>query len=70
MLTENQRTNEGRCVLAIDSVCEGQAVCVHHVLGRGVSGDDPRYLVASCKACNDHVGKPGPSIRPKKVSQW
>lgn len=70
VLAENQRTNNGNCTLHIDGVCEGQATAVHHVLGRAVTGDDPRYLVAACKACNEHIGKPGPSIPHKRVSNW
>jgi len=31
---------------------------VHHVRGRAVTGDDPRYLVGSCPACNVAVGDP------------
>lgn len=30
----------------------------HHVLGRKVTGDDPRYIVAACQHCNLKVGDP------------
>lgn len=71
VLEENRRTNGGRCVLAIPGVCTGMATCVHHTVGRAVSGDDPRYLVASCKACNLHVGEPAKHTpKPRRVSNW
>lgn len=38
--------------------CEGHMAQVHHVRGRAVTGDDPRYLVGSCPACNLAVGDP------------
>lgn len=63
--------NDGRCRLAIPDVCEGQAVQVHHTVGRAVSGDDPRYLQATCKACNQHVGEPRKhEPQPKIRSRW
>jgi len=30
----------------------------HHTLGRNVTGDDPRHIVASCSGCNAHIGSP------------
>lgn len=70
VLAENLRTNKGRCTLRLRG-CIGQADTVHHVLGRGVTGDDPRYLVATCRACNLRVGEPGQgSPSPKRVSRW
>lgn len=60
-----------RCQIKLRRVCTGQATCVHHVLGRAITGDDPRYLVASCAPCNGAVGQPGRnSPPPRKVSQW
>lgn len=44
---------------------------VHHV--RGVSfGDDPRYLVGACPACNAAVGDPGKAVDPDcvPVTAW
>lgn len=72
VLEENRRTNGGRCALAIPGVCTREATCVHHTVGRAISGDDPRYLVASCQPCNQHVGEPSrqPSPQPKKISEW
>lgn len=44
----------------------------HHTLGRGLTGDDPRYIVGSCRPCNQHIGDPtrvpDPPARP--VSTW
>ncbi|WP_410669143.1 hypothetical protein [Amycolatopsis sp. cmx-4-68] len=72
VLEENRRTNGGRCAVGVPGVCTGgQATCVHHTQGRDVTGDDPRYLVASCRACNLHIGQPSKrSPRPRKVSKW
>lgn len=63
--------NHGRCRLAIAGVCKGRATHVHHTLGRSVTGDDPRYLLASCEPCNLHVGNP--QVRrpqPRRVTRW
>lgn len=46
------------CQLKIDGICTTRATCVHHTLGRSITGDDPRYLTASCDPCNLHVGDP------------
>jgi 5-methylcytosine-specific restriction endonuclease McrA len=70
ILADNQRTNQGRCTLHIPGVCTGQADQVHHVLGREVSGDDPAYLAAVCRACNLKAGQPGRRTKPKRVSKW
>jgi len=71
VLDENQRTNDGRCTLELPGVCAGQADTVHHTLGRAVTGDDPRYLVAVCKACNLKVGEPRRSSPPHRpVTSW
>ncbi len=59
-----------RCRLRHD-VCTKVATCVHHVLGRTATGDDPRYLVASCQPCNLKVGDPAthkPKFRPQ--TRW
>lgn len=71
ILDENLRTNQGRCTLQLEDVCTGQANTAHHVLGRAVTGDDPRYLVAACMACNLKVGEPKRSSPPhRRVSRW
>ncbi len=38
--------------------CTYVATAVHHTVGRQVSGDDPRYLVAACQPCNTKIGDP------------
>jgi 5-methylcytosine-specific restriction endonuclease McrA len=60
-----------RCRLRLEG-CTGQAECVHHVHGRGVTGDDERFLVASCTNCNLRVGDPTKNREPnpKKVTRW
>lgn len=70
ILLANARENKGRCTLRIEGVCTGQADQVHHVKGKRY-GDDPRWMVATCKACNLHVGDPS-RISPehKRVSRW
>lgn len=71
VLAANAQDNGGRCVVGIAGVCQGEASCVHHTQGRAVTGDDLRYLVASCKACNGHIGEPSRhNPRPKKISDW
>ena len=85
VLAENQRTNAGRCTLAIPGVCTGPATEVHHVLGKA-GGDALPALAASCKACNLHIGRPDrhpaschcgyglkqrrTSPQPRRVSRW
>jgi hypothetical protein len=72
VLADNLVENQGRCQVAIEGVCTGdQADTVHHQLGRAVTGDDPRYLVACCRACNLHIGEPkNNSPQHKRVSDW
>lgn len=51
--------------------CNGKGECVHHTRGRGVTGDDERYLVSSCTPCNTAIGDPttkDPTPRP--YSSW
>lgn len=51
--------------------CTGRATHVHHTLGRAATGDDVRYLVASCPTCNLEAGDPTKkNPRPKKISKW
>jgi hypothetical protein len=50
------------------------ATHVHHTHGRGVTGDDPAYLVASCRSCNLTIGDPTrPDVAdpaPRPHTQW
>ena len=54
--------------------CTKRAAHAHHTLGRAVTGDDVRYIVASCRACNLFIGRPKPPPddppKPKHVSRW
>jgi hypothetical protein len=59
VLEANRLENGGRCTLAIPYVCTGTADTLHHTLGWAVTGDDPRYMEATCAACNGVVGEPG-----------
>lgn len=72
ILAKNQRENSGRCQLGIPGVCTRVATVVHHTLGKSVTGDDPRYQVATCARCNQHVGDPMASPDPPAVgvTQW
>jgi hypothetical protein len=36
----------------------------HHTRGRALTGDNPDFIVASCKACNLHIGDPTTGIQP------
>lgn len=63
VLEENLVTNGGRCTLQIPTVCTLTADTGHHTEGREITGDDPRFVVATCKACNLHIGHP-PSHDP------
>jgi 5-methylcytosine-specific restriction endonuclease McrA len=49
------------CRIGLPGICAGVADCVHHVLGRSVTGDDPRWLQAACTPCNLAIGQPGRS---------
>jgi hypothetical protein len=33
-------------------------VHAHHTMGRGRTGDDPRYIVGACEPCNLAIGDP------------
>jgi hypothetical protein len=63
-----------RCQLRVTNRCTHHATQVHHTLGREVTGDDPRFLVASCASCNatlrDHpeLGVTDPEPTPR--TRW
>jgi 5-methylcytosine-specific restriction endonuclease McrA len=46
-----------RCKLQLAG-CTRIATTAHHIYGKAATGDDPRYLVAACQACNLKVGDP------------
>lgn len=55
-----------RCQLKLDG-CLRKASTAHHTVGKAITGDDPRYLVAACQPCNLKVGDPSkadPEPRP------
>lgn len=57
VLAANNAANGGRC--QVREKCDGaQATVVHHTVGRRVTGDDPRFLAASCAPCNLAIGDP------------
>ena len=71
VLHTNLVENQGVCQVGIKGVCTQVANTVHHVLGRAVTGDDPRYLVAVCGACNRAIGEPKHnSPQHRRVSEW
>lgn len=59
----------GRCRLGLPG-CTVIADCVHHTIGRKVSGDDPAHLVSACTSCNLAVGEPKGDPEPKRATQW
>jgi len=70
VLLDNRVHNEGRCTLHIPGVCTGQATQVHHTRGKAY-GDDPKYLMAVCQACNNAIGDPTKNNpQPKPQSNW
>jgi len=72
VLAANMAENGGKCGLQIRGTCEGMADQVHHVLGRAISGDNPKHLMAVCGPCNRKVGQPkgAPSPTPRPTSRW
>lgn len=71
VLAENRRLNGSRCQAGVAGVCTGWAEQVHHTKGRAVTGDDPRFLVATCQACNLALGDvTAASPEPRPVTKW
>lgn len=49
------------CKLPIDPALrkpDPMSAEVHHLVGRAQSGDDPRYLIATHRQCNNQAGDP------------
>lgn len=44
----------------------------HHTLGKSVTGDDPRHIVAACAPCNLHIGDPTKAGDPpgRSATRW
>lgn len=58
VLEDNRIQHGGLCRANVVGVCREVATHVHHTLGRNVTGDDPRFMVATCGPCNLHIGDP------------
>lgn len=60
------------CQIRRAKTCTQVADCVHHVVGRAISGDDPDYLVAACTPCNLALGEPSQNSdpEPRRMTQW
>lgn len=58
------------CKLKVAGVCTTKATHVHHTIAREIAGDDPKHLLASCEACNLHVGDPRRHDPPPRVNAW
>ena len=60
-----------RCQVQLPGVCTVDATVVHHTRGKGVTGDDPRFMVASCAECNGKIGEPATHApQPRRVTKW
>jgi hypothetical protein len=61
-----------QCMVKVPGVCTHVATCVHHVLGRSITGDDPSHMVASCTECNLSIGDPttAPDPPPTPATKW
>lgn len=43
----------------------------HHVLGRRVTGDEDRYIITACRACNLGMGDPSAADpAPRPTTRW
>ncbi len=83
VLQANRLSNAGRCTVRVgalcprhhrrcEGICTGVATQAHHTRGKR-HGDDPRYIVASCAACNGHVGDPAtytPNLARPNPVRW
>lgn len=61
------------CQIRIPGVCTQHATHVHHTKGKAITGDNPNFLVASCQACNLHIGDPTQQKhdpKPQPRSNW
>lgn len=55
----------GLCQLRLPG-CTIVAEQVHHTRDRLIYGDDPAYLVAACRRCNNKIGDPTKAKTPQK----
>lgn len=73
VMADNLATTGGRCTLAIPGICTVRATQAHHTLGYYVTGDDARYMQATCAECNNKVGDPRRAAakpQPKRLTSW
>lgn len=64
------RRDRYRCQLGHPG-CTTAATEAHHTRSRALVGDDPAFLVASCRACNLAEGEPGSKDpRPSPRTRW
>lgn len=63
-----------RRLIVTSTACTGgtpELLQVHHVLGRAATGDNPRFLITSCRACNLATGYPATvDPRHKTMTDW
>jgi hypothetical protein len=70
VLAANKAERGGVCALMLAG-CTGLATCVHHVAGKDVTGNDSKWLVASCTHCNTTAGDPRrTAVGHKVVTEW
>lgn len=61
------------CQIQLAGTCTTLADCVHHTIGRALTGDDPEWMVAACTPCNLKIGDPTtrpPDPQPRRMTQW
>lgn len=58
-----------RCRLQLDG-CTTVATHAHHTQPRELVGDDPRYLLGACRACNLKLGDPRKLDPMPRPGQW
>ena len=63
--------NDGHCDVVVSKKahrCRGDGMVnvthAHHTKGRRITGDDMRYIVASCEDCNLYIGDPSKHSPP------
>lgn len=60
-----------KCQIAHQDICTGVATSVHHTRSRRIHGDDKRWLLPACQACNNREGSPeSGDPEPTPGTQW
>lgn len=67
VMAHNARTQGGRCQLGIPGTCTTRATQAHHTLGKAVTGNDTRYMIAVCGECNRKIGDPTKHKDPASI---